>query len=402
MITQSLSSASFNVKKPSRDSPNPSKVSPHERTPTDQNILVADDDASFRSTLVETVRACGYRTAEASTLAETLTIVERDKPAAVLLNSNLPDAPGVTVLDALKTSSPQTIVIFVTKPVDRAQLQSTLERALGQPVPSRTKPRARRGRPRQQTAAPLGQLVLSTMRLLGVSYKDIVFESERLAEIHSNPDMRIGKSTLGNIISGSIRQPGTAKLDALRIILNLSRQEIDGALGLQPERQLTEQLKMARGRTQEVRRESVMRNRELKIPIIRDNAKLQNTQFLEGALQGWVSIDIEYLSSFYPPHLAYVVIGEHDTNASPIAPPGSRVLVNKLLKEVTAAENVSYHERELFYVLTPRGPTCVYLEHAANDMIVLVPHPLSGNVREECARGDVTIVGEVVGVLYPK
>ncbi len=74
------------------------------------------------------------------------------------------------------------------------------------------------------------------MKLLGLSYKDIVAESERLARLNNNPDMRIGKSTLGNIISGSIRQPGTAKLDSLRIILNLSRADMDAAIGLQPER----------------------------------------------------------------------------------------------------------------------------------------------------------------------
>jgi hypothetical protein len=240
------------------------------------------------------------------------------------------------------------------------------------------------------------------MKLLGLSYKDIVFESERLGEIHNNADMRIGKSTLGNIISGSIRQPGTAKLDALRIILNLSRQEIDATLGLQPERQLREQLKMGRTRTRELGRESVMRNRQVRIPLVRDDAEPQNTQFLEGALKEWASVDVEYLSAFYPPHLAYVLIGEHDTNASPIAPPGSRVLVNKLLKEVAPAENVSYHERELFYVRTPRGPTCVYLEYASDETIVVVPHPLSGNMREEFARDDVTIVGQVMGVLYSR
>jgi len=286
---------------------------------------------------------------------------------------------------------------------DQVQVQPALEHAVQRSKASRAKKKrqTKRGRPRQQTAAPLGQLVLASMKLLGLSYKDIVFESERLGEIHNNPDMRIGKSTLGNIISGSIRQPGTAKLDTLRIILNLSRQEIDAALGLQPERQLTEQLKMARARTREMGGESVMRNRQVKIPLVRDNAKLQDTQFLEGTLKEWTTVDIEYLSAFYPPHLGYVVIGEHDTNASPIAPPGSRVLVNKLLIEVLPAENLSYHERELFYVLTPRGPTCVYLENAADEMIVLVPHPLSGNLREEFARDDVTIVGQVVGVLYP-
>ena len=372
-----------------------------ERASVSHDVLVVDDDASFRSTLVETVRACGYRTIEASTLAETLTIVERDRPAAALLDSNLPDGVSATALDELKTRSPQTIVILVNKPIDRVQLQSMLAQALRRPAVSGTrKGPAKRGRPRQQTAAPLGQLVLSAMKLLGLSYNDIVFESERLVQIHNNPDMRIGKSTLGNLITGSIRQPGTAKLDALRIILNLSRQEIAGALGLQPERQLTEQLKMARARTHELDAESVTRNRQVKVPIVRDDAKLENTQFLEGALKDWTTVDVEYLSSFYPPHLGYVVIGEHDTNASPIAPPGSRVLVNKLLREVMPSEHLSYHERQLFYVLTPRGPTCVYLEYAPGEMIVLVPHPLSGNVREVFSREQVKIVGQVTGVLY--
>ncbi len=372
-----------------------------ERASVSHDVLVVDDDASFRSTLVETVRACGYRTIEASTLAETLTIVERDRPAAALLDSNLPDGVSATALDELKTRSPQTIVILVNKPIDRVQLQSMLAQALRRPAVSGTrKGPAKRGRPRQQTAAPLGQLVLSAMKLLGLSYNDIVFESERLVQIHNNPDMRIGKSTLGNLITGSIRQPGTAKLDALRIILNLSRQEIAGALGLQPERQLTEQLKMARARTHELDAESVTRNRQVKVPIVRDDAKLENTQFLEGALKDWTTVDVEYLSSFYPPHLGYVVIGEHDTNASPIAPPGSRVLVNKLLREVMPSEHLSYHERQLFYVLTPRGPTCVYLEYAPGEMIVLVPHPLSGNVREVFSREQVKIIGQVTGVLY--
>ncbi|HEX6043670.1 MAG TPA: hypothetical protein VFZ22_04220 [Pyrinomonadaceae bacterium] len=279
-------------------------------------------------------------------------------------------------------------------------MQSLPEKDAAKRAASKTR-KTKRGRPRRQTKAPLGQLVLSAMELLGLSYKDIVFESERLAEIHNNPQMEIGKSTLGNIISGSIRQPGTAKLDSLRIILNLSRAEIDAALGLEPERQLTEQLKLARARTRELGGESVTRNRQVRIPIVRDNAKFKNTQFLEGALKEWISIDVEYLSSFYPPYLAYVIIGEHDTNASPIAPPGSRVLVNKLLNEVVPPDNVSYHERELFYILTPRGPTCVYLEYGPDNVIVLVPHPLSGNVREEFSRDEVTIVGQVVGVLYP-
>lgn len=260
---------------------------------------------------------------------------------------------------------------------------------------------AKRGRPQRQPRGPLGNLVLTAMQRLGLNYKNIVAESERLVRVNNNADMRIGKSTLGNIISGSIRQPGTAKLDSLRIILNLSRDEVDAAIGLQPDRRLVEQLEMSRARTHEVPIDEVTRHRTVKIPIPRDGTKLDDTQFLQAAVKRWANIDVEYLASFYQPHLAYVVIGQDDTNASPVAPPGSRVLVNKLLNEVQPADHVSFYERELFYVLMPYGFTCVYAELAPGDRIVLIPHPSSGNLREEFKRDEVQIIGQVVGVLYP-
>lgn len=258
----------------------------------------------------------------------------------------------------------------------------------------------KRGRPQLQTTAPLGNLILTAMKILGLGYKDVVAESERLARLNSNPDMRIGKSTLGNIISGSIRQPGTAKLDSLRMILNLSRADMDAAIGLQPERRFAEQLEMSRARTHEVPIDSVTRHRRIRMPILRDDAELEETQFLEGLVKRWESIEVEYLGSFNQPHLSYVVVGEEDTNVSPIAPPGSRLLVNKLLNQVYPADSVSFHERELYYVLTPNGFTCVYVELAPGEKIALIPHPGSGNVPEEFSLDEVTIIGQVVGVLY--
>lgn len=261
---------------------------------------------------------------------------------------------------------------------------------------------AKRGRPQRQTSAPLGNLILTAMKLLGLGYKDIVAESERLAKLNNNSDMRIGKSTLGNVISGSIRQPGTAKLDSLRIILNLSRADMDAAIGLQPERGFIEQMEMSRARTHEVPLDAVARHRSIKMPVVREDASLEDTQFFEGSLKRWADVEVEYFGSFYPPYMAYVVVGEEDTNATPIAPPGSRLLVNKLLTKVPPAEKVSFHERELFYVLTPAGLTCVYAENGLGDKIVLIPHPASGNLREEFNRDEVTIIGQVVGVVYPK
>lgn len=262
--------------------------------------------------------------------------------------------------------------------------------------------KARRGRPQGQSTTPLGNLIVTAMRLLGLNYKHIVSESGRLARLSNNPDMRIGKSTIGDIINGSIRQPGTAKLDSLQLILNLSRVEIDVALGLQRDGHFAERLEMTRARTHELPRDVVTRRRKMKMPFPREKANFEETQFFDESVRQWANIEVEYLASFYPPHVCYVVVGEEDPNASPLTPAGSRLLVNKLFNEVHPANNLNFHQRELFYVRTPHGFTCVYAEIIQGDKIVLIPHPESGNVREEFNRDEVTIIGQVVGVLYPR
>ena len=392
-------------------------------------VLIVDDDTTIRSTLAEAVRSWGYRTFEASSLAETSVTVDRERPDALLLDVKLPDGSGIAALDDLKKQQPEMVIIIITgyvthddafeagvhrangyvsKPIDQTQVRSMLDHALRNATSESTGDErrrqsgdTRRGRPQHHTSSTLGNLILSAMKLLGLNYKDIVAESERLARLHKNPDMRVGKSTLGNIISGSIRQPGTAKLDSLRIILNLSSADMDAAIGLQPARRFVEQLETIRARTHEIPLDAVTRQRRIRMPLLRDDTNLDETHFFEGAVKRWTNIEVEYLTSFYPPHFSYVAVGEEDMNAFPIAPPGSRLLVNKLLTRVHQAENQSFHERELFYVLTPSGLTCVYAELIPGERIVLIPHPASGNVREEFKRDEVTIIGQVVGVLYP-
>jgi len=252
-----------------------------------------------------------------------------------------------------------------------------------------------------KTVSPLGRLIQDAMQLLGLSYHQIVAESNRLARRNDNPDMRIGKSTLGNMISGGIRQPGTAKLDSLGIILHLSRDEIDLAIGLAPERRLSDQLRMTSGRTHELSLDAITRHQLVSLPILRDEADLKETQFLGGIVERWLDVEVEYLASFYPPYLKYVVVGDDDFHAVPVAPPGTRLLVNTFVTQVRPADHTSFHERELYVVRTPNGLTCSYLELTGDQKIILVPHPLSGHIREEFSAIEITVLGQVVGLLFP-
>src|SRR5437762_730872 len=389
-------------------------------------VLVVDDDPSIRSMLSDVLKDWGYRSLEAGTVTEALELFRKGRPAAILLDLKLPDGSGITVLNTVKRTSPETVVIvvtghatldsafdagasrasgFVTKPIDQPQLRRMLQTALEAHATSqrmantgrqfgrdRPEGESRSGRPQGQRVSPLGKLIRRAMKLLGFSYKNIVSESKRLAALNDNPDMAIGKSTLGNIISGSIRQPGTAKLDSLRMILHLSQAEIDAAIGLQPERRFAEQLQMSSNHTHEVTLDAVTRQRKISLPILKREAGLNESQFLGGLVERWSHIDVEYLGSIYPPYLRYVVVGEGDTYSSPVAPPGTRLLVNTLLTKVTPAEYVRFHERELFYVLTPHGLTCSYLENSPSGTVVLVPHPLSGHVRQEFKSTEVTVI----------
>lgn len=65
-------------------------------------VLIVDDDPTIRSTLAEALRSWGYRTVEAATLAETLAVVDREHPHALLLDVKLPDGSGISALDELR------------------------------------------------------------------------------------------------------------------------------------------------------------------------------------------------------------------------------------------------------------------------------------------------------------
>ncbi len=330
----------------------PPSPSFHEGGESSIGALVVDADADIRAAVGEALRAWGYRLSEATSVEEALSIFQKEYPAIVILGLRLPDGSALVASTKIKRRFPDTIVViimcegtldeafdigaaqasgFVTKPIDKTNLWNVLRSAFGQKLRKRAAKKVARqrkpgapkpGRPHGKIVSPLGRLIMNAMDLLSLSYKGVVIASEQLSVLSANPDMRIGKSTLGNIISGNIRQPGSAKLDSLRIILHLSRAEIDAAIGLDPERRLSEQLEITGERTHEISRDVVTRGRKIKFPILRKDASLEATGFLSGLIERWVEVDVEYLGFRYPPHLVYAVVGQNDTYVSPVAPPG--------------------------------------------------------------------------------
>lgn len=79
-----------------------------------EKVLVVDDEPMIRWTLTEALRGWGYEPIEAGTVAGALSAFEGERPAAVLLDINLPDGSGLDVLTEIKSRHQQAVVIMIT------------------------------------------------------------------------------------------------------------------------------------------------------------------------------------------------------------------------------------------------------------------------------------------------
>jgi RNA polymerase sigma factor (sigma-70 family) len=125
-------------------------------TDADGGILVVDDDEAFRSYVVELFESIGYQTSQLATGAAVVSVVADDRPAAVLLDVQLPDLNGYEVCRQLRELYGDSIAIifisgeriealdragglllgaddYMVKPVDPAELIARVRRLVEWP-----------------------------------------------------------------------------------------------------------------------------------------------------------------------------------------------------------------------------------------------------------------------------
>lgn len=79
-----------------------------------ERILIVDDERMVRWTLNEALKGWGYEPIEAGTVMGALSAFETERPAAVLLDINLPDGSGLDVLTQIKQMHSHAVVIMIT------------------------------------------------------------------------------------------------------------------------------------------------------------------------------------------------------------------------------------------------------------------------------------------------
>ena len=116
-----------------------------------ERILIVDDEEMIRWTLTEALRVFGYSCVDVGSVAAGIAAFEAERPAAVLLDINLPDGTGLNLLGEIKRRQPDAVVIimtgnvtvadtiaalrggaydFVSKPINLEELQVTIRNGL--------------------------------------------------------------------------------------------------------------------------------------------------------------------------------------------------------------------------------------------------------------------------------
>src|SRR5690348_2650997 len=183
-----------------------------------EQILVVDDDESIRWTLSEALQAWGFAAVEAGSVAEAIKHFNDDSPAAVLLDIDLPDGPGLDVLRVIKREHPEAIVImitgnvqvgntisalrggaydFIAKPINLEELRVTIRNALETRHLRREVADARKERSREFNFSQIVGESPAMKRMLGLAAK--VAESE-VASVLLQGESGTGKDLIAKAI----------------------------------------------------------------------------------------------------------------------------------------------------------------------------------------------------------
>ena len=84
------------------------------------SVLVIDDDRTIRETLVEFFQTLGYAARAAETASAGRRAIAEHSPDVALVDLRLPDADGITLLEAIRADDPEVAVIVLTGHADVA------------------------------------------------------------------------------------------------------------------------------------------------------------------------------------------------------------------------------------------------------------------------------------------
>ncbi len=198
-------------------------------------ILVIEDDLHIRRLVRAALERAGHQVAEAATAREGLSLVDIDKPDAVLLDLGLPDRDGLELIQLIRARTPIPLLVisarqetsekvaaldlgaddYLTKPFDTEELLARLRTAL-------------RHRLTEHSTIAAGDVLidLEHRRVTRAAVEVHLTPKEYavLAELGRRPDRVISHAQLLRTVWGPAHE---THVDYLRIVVRGLRQKLE-------------------------------------------------------------------------------------------------------------------------------------------------------------------------------
>lgn len=101
-------------------------------------VLVVDDEEQVRAIIRRALEELDCQVVEAADGADVMGLVEKHRPALVLMDIHMPEIDGISATDEICRQYPETQVIIVSGDVSDARVKTALERGavafIGKPV----------------------------------------------------------------------------------------------------------------------------------------------------------------------------------------------------------------------------------------------------------------------------
>lgn len=202
------------------------------------HVLVVEDDPAIRRLLRASLTRADYRVSEAGTAREALSLVDIERPDAVLLDLGLPDRDGLELVQLIKARGDAVLLVvsarietgekvaaldlgaddYLTKPFDTEEVLARIRTAL----------RHRRVGSAEESALTIGDFTIDLARRRVTARGEQVHLTPKeygvLAQLARFPDRVIGHSALLRAIWGPAQED---HVEYLRIVVRALRQKLE-------------------------------------------------------------------------------------------------------------------------------------------------------------------------------
>ncbi len=229
---------------------------------------------------------------------------------------------------------------------------------------------------------------------LGLTYRDVVEASQKIAERRSSEEFAVALSRLADIENkGTV--PSIYRLYTLCAIYRLDWKEVLRWYGVPVELLASDALQI---RHQETHALHFTPETAAAIPPGLDREiDLNKTTFLQHITGRWGKMPLSFLASLEQRHLHYGLVGMSDWSMYPVLQPGALVLIDQNRRKIAADGWTTEFDRPIYFLEHRDGYRVGWCSNIAGRLL-LEPHPASQQPPALFDYSDIDVVGQVAGV----